>query len=184
MRNSGKSGLDFEKDIEATFDGYAKGHIARMGRMPVPTRIVGTRNGQPILGYAGRPPFDVYGFLVADGRMIGAELKKSQRQPRLPLVHPTSRGDGVLFHQIDALAALAQAGGIARIVWNNGGEVGVLTNAEIITALDIFEHALKSQGSGKDVPRGSKSIAWERFQAVDYTNLWGTVGIDWLLADK
>lgn len=180
--NTSGSGKDFENDIAATFQGYADKHVARLAIMPVPTKQVGVRNGMPTLIRNGKAPFDVYGFLSHDATMIGAELKASKRKARLPIVAPQKKGDGVQFHQLDALATLALAGGIARIVWSNGGEIGVLHNSEIIQAWRTYEHALTSELSNRTVPKGAKSIQWEMFKPVQFNLLTSTktVGPDWL----
>ena len=182
--NKGQSGRDFEKDIESTFVGYSKGDIARLAMMPTPTRQIGSRNGLPIMIRSGKPPFDVYGYRVRDGVMIGAELKASQRKNGLTLVAPDAHGDGLQFHQLDALASLARCGGVSRLVWNNGGEIGVLLSDNIMIAAREYEHVLKTKLAGKAVPRGSGSIPWERFEPVEYTNLWGVVGFDWLMVEE
>jgi len=149
--------------------------------MPRPTRVIGMINNRPNIVLAGKPPFDVYGYLYRDAITVGAELKASKRKTSLPIVAPDKSGDGIQYHQLDALAGLAQCGGIARIIWNNGGEIGVIRNDDIITAWTTYNHAFKSERSGKNVPFGSKSITWDVFKPVDYTAMWGTVGIDWLM---
>ena len=173
-------GREFEKRIEATFPFYAKAHIARLAAMPLPTRPVGLRDGRPAFTITGKPPFDVYGYLVAGGRMVGAELKSSQRATRLPIVPPGSKGNGLQFHQLDALAGLAQAGGLARVVWDNGGELGVLLGSEIINVWRVYEHVLKSQASGKDVAPGARSIEWDKFVQPGSTEI--AVPVDWLMS--
>jgi penicillin-binding protein-related factor A (putative recombinase) len=179
-RKDGRRGRggDFEDLIRQTFRGYSARQIARLDMMPCPTRIVGRSQGRPVMVLAGKPPFDVYGYRLQDGRMIGAELKSSDRKPSLPLVGPGKKGDGLQFHQIDALAGLVQAGGYGFIVWDNGGEIGVLTGSAITTAHRTFEHAWASEEAGKSAPRGSKSIPWDRF-ATEVT--WNEAGPDWLL---
>jgi hypothetical protein len=128
---------------------------------------------------------DLVGFpLVAI--MVGAELKASgEPETSIPLVKPKQDGHGIEAHQLDALALLARMGGIARIVWDNGGEIGVLRNEGILAAHAIFMASLASEdrGKGKGLV-GSRSIKWERFEKVDHAaNIGGTVTVDWLLAD-
>ena len=183
-----KPGADFERDIAATFKGYADGNIARLAMMPVPMAPTGFKCGssgkyRPTYSPKGKAPFDVYGYLLHDGRFIGAELKSSKREASLPIVKPGRSDPGIQFHQLDALAAVALAHGIARIVWHNGGDVGILTEDDIVTAWQVYEQALTSERADRDAPQGSKSIKWERFTPVEWTNLHGTPGIDWLRAD-
>lgn len=180
--NKGKVGLDFEKDVEDTFVAYSKANIARLAIMPVPTKPSGTsRSGAPLYVRSGKAPFDVYGYLVRNGIMVGAELKASVRKPSLRVIMPDSRGSGLQYHQLDALSGLAGCGGKSRIVWNNGGEIGVLTSESIMVAWRVVTKALQSEQSGRQVKIGAKSIDWALFTTVDYTNLHGTVGFDWLL---
>ncbi len=174
-------GTSFENLIEATFQAYYDAGIARLMMMPVPSKQVGLKNGMPMFVRTGKAPFDVIGYLMRDASMVGAELKSSVRKNSLPIVAPTKKGDGVQFHQLDALAGLAQCGGVARLVWSNGGEFGVLKDEGILVAWRTYLHAMKSEESGKNVPLGSKSISWDSFVRTDYTNLYGVVGIDWLM---
>lgn len=179
-RNSGK---EFEKEIIDTLPCYDSAGLARVMMMPVPTKQIGSRSGMPLLVRCGKAPFDLVGYALEDGRMIGAELKASDSKSRLPIVAPAKKGDGVQFHQLDALAGLARAGGIARLVWSNGGEVGVLTNSGIVTAHSTYCHALAADNSGRKAPKGSRSIEWEAFRPAltsDNDLIW----LDWLLLDS
>lgn len=174
---AGSAGADFERLIETTFQFYDGRNLARLAMMPVPTRQVGSRNGQPILVRTGAAPFDVYGYLVADGRMVGAELKSTVRKVSLPIIGPERTGSGLQFHQLDALANLAQAGGIARLVWCNGGGIGVLADMDLVNIWSIFCDAITSERAGRKAQQNSKSIKWERFETVDKD-------LDWLVLDR
>jgi len=181
---SQRMGASFEKEIERSFEGYSRGHVARLDFMPTPVRQIGMRDGVPMYVRTGKAPFDVYGYRLRDAVMIGAELKaNSHPQTSLALVGPEASGSGVQFHQLDALAGLAQAGGMARLVWDNGGEILVLTSAGIVTAWQAFTQALTSERSNRTAQPGAKSIKPENFTPVDYTNLNGIIAVDWLLAD-
>lgn len=169
-KNHGKS---FEKLISETFTLYARNSIANLMTMPVPTRVVGFENNRPKLVTCGKGPFDVIGYLIADARMVGAELKSSVRKSSLPIVGPGREGDGVQYHQLEALAFLAAAGGVARLVWDNGGEMGVLDGDAIQTAKMSYDQSLTSEQSGRSVKLGSRSLAWEMFRKIG--------GLDWLL---
>jgi hypothetical protein len=206
-RNIGK---EFEERIEPTFAAYAKANVAYLSFMPVPTRAV-MMQGRMVRVGNGAAPFDVYGFMPRSfggtpaykpsneyepdahftpstlvAVMVGAELKASgEPETSIPIVKPKGDGHGVEAHQLDALALLSRMGGIARIVWDNGGEIGVLRNEGILAAHAIFMASLASEDRGKGKGKvGSRSIRWERFEKVDpAANIGGTVTIDWLLAD-
>jgi hypothetical protein len=44
----------------------------------------------------------------------------------VPIVKPDKHASGIAYHQLAALALVARMGGMARIVWDNGGQIGVL----------------------------------------------------------
>lgn len=210
---SGKSrdvGQDFEERIEPTFDAYSKANRAYLAFMPVPTKAVMV-NGRMYRVGNGSAPFDVYGFVPrsfggepeyrpnneyeADpprrpvmnlAVMVGAELKAtSKHETSLSIVKPKCDGSGLEFHQLDALALLARMGGLARIVWSNAGEVGVLTNEPILAAHAIYMASLASEGRGMGRGKlGTRSIRWESFIKVDFANVGGSIVLDWLLDDK
>lgn len=197
-----RAGSDFEREIGATFDAYRGAEIAWLDFMPVPMAPAGQkerRTGQPLYRPSGTSPFDVFGWHAASGRFVGAELKSSQRKNSLPIVMPVlaadkdgrptmkSRGgDGIKFHQIEALRNVAACGGIARLVWCNGGEYGVLREEAICNAWSGAWDALRIEQAGKTRPRtGLKSVPWDRFERVDYAELTGANGsvgqvLDWL----
>ncbi len=182
-KDDGHRGRDFEKLIETSFDGYANAGLANLARMPIPTKVVGQRKGMLIFVQCGKAPFDIYGFTMAEARFIGAELKAGSRQESMAIVSPNVGGSGLKLHQLDALAEVAQAGGVARLVWDNGGDFGILTNSDIVLARDTFLHALTSESSGRKPQRGAKSIKWERFTPVDYANFGGVMAVEWLRFD-
>ena len=172
---------DFENTIAATFRVYAEKRKAVLAMMPVPIKQVGAKGGMPIYVRAGKAPFDVYGWEIGSGRMIGAELKSSGRKKSLPIVAPASRGDGLQYHQLASLAELVADGGHGLVVWDNGGEVGVLRGPALTNAFRTYEHAMKSGVSGRSVKRGSKSIPWGTFEVVEWTVLGQSVAPDWLV---
>ncbi len=177
-------GLQFEDEIEATFEAYDRAHYAQLMRVPVPTKIIGFKDNRPLIVLAGKAPFDVVGFMCHDATMIGAELKDTKLKNSLPVVAPGKHGDGLQYHQLSALASLAEAGGVARLVWRNGGAVGVLRREAILAAYRTYEQARQSELSGKSVPRGAKSIPWERFLQAGDAVLGGLPIVDWLEAKQ
>lgn len=176
-------GSDFEKSIGKGLKAYAAAGVAQMDFMPVPTAPAGVRSksGAQLRVLKGKAPFDVYGFtLDGDAHFVGCELKDSKREARLPLVGMGKKGNGVQFHQMSALASVAKNRGIARLVWCNGGEVGVLDNTGILQVWEIFLDADASTQSGRTPARGSKSIAWERFTPTKIKVFHGEPIEDWL----
>ena len=102
--------------------------------------------------------------------MIGAEIKAtSSRDKSLPIIGPGKKGTGLKYHQLNALAGLAEAGGISRLIWCNEGDIGVLASEDILVAYRVYEQAMQSEASNKDAARGAKSIQWERFKPCNYT---------------
>jgi len=182
-RDDGHRGRDFEKLIETSFDGYAAAGLAHLARMPIPTKVAGRRKGMLILVQCGKAPFDIYGYTIAEARFIGAELKAGGRKESMAITNPKVRKGGLQLHQLDALAEVALAGGIARLVWDNGGDFGILTNDDLVLARDTYLHALTSENSGRKPQSGAKSIKWDRFTPVDYANYGGVYVVEWLRFD-
>lgn len=190
-RANRRKGDLFEHQIEAGFDAYWRAGLALLAKMPVPTRVVGggSRSGPPKLVQCGTAPFDYYGMSLLDARFIAMEAKASVASTSLHIVLPRlegmkiteGKGRGVKFHQLEALAQIAENGGIARLVWNNGGEVMALTEHGIINAYDGAVAAWKIRQGGGEPERGTCSIRFEHFRPAD-AGTYGDVEIDcdWL----
>ncbi|MFP3422049.1 hypothetical protein R0K19_22020, partial [Bacillus sp. SIMBA_161] len=91
------------------------------------------------------------------------------------------KGTGLKYHQLESLAQVAENGGIARVVWNNGGEVLALTEKPIINAFDDVATAWKIMQGGGEPRKGALSIRYEEFEAVregSYGDV--TLQHDWL----
>lgn len=194
------NGSEFEKEIGASFEGYFREGVAHLSFMPVPTRPI-FKSGMMQRVQTGKAPFDVYGaarrrFIklkhvqgaelgvggVDVAVMIGCELKATSEPKRsIAIVKPKGDSAGVEYHQLFALSTLAKMGGIARVVWNNGGQVGVLREEKIIYAFEVYEQSrlLEERGKGKG-PHGSRSIAWEMFEPVNYERVGGVQCLHWL----
>jgi hypothetical protein len=176
----------FENEVGLSFPAYRILNIACLAFMPVPTvpSKARARNGMPYRVLSGKGPFDVYGYTCHDARFVGAEIKMSRkRRTSLPIIGPHQHGSGLQYHQLDALANLAENNGVARIVWSNCGEVGILHSRHINNALKTYEHAMKSLASHKTPPSGSRSILWDLFEPVDMTIQDGQAYLDWLKLD-
>lgn len=191
-----EAGNDFEKRIEPSFVAYAKIGRAYLDFMPVPTRVIGKRGGMkfPVRVADGKAPFDVYGYAPKAVQVgsatfdiavfVGAELKSSNEpQTSLPIVKPDNHAKGLAYHQLEALALVARMGGIARVVWDNGGEVGILGEAQILHHHLVYEASRRSEEAGRGKGKvGSRSIPWASFQKVKPTEpVGGAIIIDWLI---
>lgn len=175
-----RSGSNFETELERSFGAYLDAGIAVIAKMPVPMRPTGLRHPKfkvPLWMPAGKAPFDIYGHTMDTARFIGAEAKSdAKREPSLSIMSPDKSGHGIQAHQLFALDALAKAGGIARVIWSNGGEVGVIGGEKIMTAAAKYEEALKISKA----PLGSKSIRWKEFTVLAYSQVGNRITLDWL----
>jgi hypothetical protein len=199
------AGSAFEQSVGRSFEGYASQGVAYLDFMPIPTRAIRVPGFKGVAYVpCGHAPFDVYGHRprmvfrqpapngttinrpVQLAVMVGAELKTTKdHEKNLSIVHPESDSHGLEYHQLYALALLARMGGVARIVWDNGGQVGVASEDSIVLAYEVYEQSLASErrGNGKG-PRGSRSIPWTAFKPVDYGNVGGVICLDWLKVEK
>ena len=192
------TGVAFEKQIERSFEAYAKIGRAYLDFMPIPMTPCGIRHPHtkaPLYIPKGKAPFDIYGHAPVEtdatkdqkrlSLFVGAELKASNKpETSLAIVKPDAHASGLAYHQLAALALVARLGGIARIVWDNGGQIGVLGNDEVLAAHAIYEASLQTELRGKGRgPSGARSIRWENFRVVDFGNVGGVVCVDWLKLD-
>lgn len=160
----------FEKAIGETFQAYRSARIANLIFLHPPMRIGGMLGKVPCFVQAGRAPFDVGGMYYDDaGTVIGVELKETKdRDNALSIVHPDKKGSGLQYHQLAALVDVHNAGGVALVVWSNGGEVGVLTGDKIALAKLQYDQSLKAEIAGKVIAKGSRSILWGWFTSSKY----------------
>lgn len=188
-----KAGGHFEDKIGESLDAYAEAAIAYLDFMPLPMTPCGQRHPltkAPMYIPKGKAPFDVYGHkpthLERLGQVavfVGAECKSSsERETSLPIVKPLQHGKGLAYHQLDALALVAKLGGVARVIWDNAGEVGILDEAKIIHHHLVYSQSLAAEEGGRKPVMGSRSIPWASFQVVDYGFVGGKLVIDWLRA--
>jgi penicillin-binding protein-related factor A (putative recombinase) len=176
----------FELEIEQTFRAYQDASIADLMLLPVKTAPCGIRHPKtnaPLYMRSGKSPYDIVGVMHNDGRMVGVEIKSSRRKASLPIIMPGKQGDGLQFHQLESLSRLAAFGGIARVIWNNEGEVGVIKGAKIMNVFANANTALKVMAGGLSNPKpGLKSVKWDQFSPVAYRAV-GNSGVpipDWL----
>lgn len=152
---------DFEREIGSTLPLLALIGVAHLDFMPIPMRPLGPFGPGKSMVFVprSRPPYDIWGYMKGTARAVGVELKSTKnREDRLAIVGPTSDSSGLDYQQLEALATLAKNGGVARLVWNNGGDIGVLCNEQIVTTFEQYQAAL----SGGPAARGVKSIPFDR----------------------
>lgn len=158
----------FEKEIGNTFQAYRDAKQAGLVFLHPPMRIAGMLGRVPCFIQAGKAPFDVAGmFYDGDGTAIGVELKETKdHETSLSIVGPGKKGSGLQYHQLEALVSVHQGGGVALVVWSNGGEVGVLSGEGILLAWMQYNTSLKAEAQRKTPAKGSRSILWGHFKPV------------------
>ncbi len=181
-----ESTTDFEGEIRKSLLAYSEAGIASLDFLPVSTApYTKSRSdaGQPLRVVAGKNPFDIFGWMLDGAKFVACELRLSRsREERLSIVAPEENGMGLHFTQLDALAHAAMAGGLAHVVWSNGGELGVLDGPQIILAHTIYLPNLAAVKQNQ--PTGSKSIRWERFKPVEYDTVGIRVVPNWLTSPR
>lgn len=170
----------FEKDFEDKFPAIRKKTGAFLYRLYPPTKIGGMRGTMPCWIQTGRALFDVAGWLptplqTLDGKKvkanlaIGIELKETKDvHSSLRIVGDDGSGSGLQAHQLEALAAVHRDGGIARVLWNNGGVVAVLDGEEIAQAHFTYGVSVQAEKMRKKPALGSRSIPWSLFRRVEF----------------
>lgn len=168
----------FEKQIGETFQAYRDAKIANVYFLYPPMRAVGLHGHMPCYIPVGKAPYDIGGFFYdTTATTIGVELKETKdHENRLPIVGPHAKGNGLHYHQLEALVAVHKAGGLALLLWSNGGEIGSLAG-DMLTLVKVqYDASLKAEAAKKEVAKGSRSIQWGSFALVKHglndTPLW------------
>lgn len=157
----------FEKLIQKTFDDYA--NAAYLMILHPQMKCVGTRDGKvPLWVQVAKAPFDLAGFYLDNGRYIAVELKENaKRHSSLQIIGPGKKGTGLQYHQLEGLVTVHNAGGLAYVLWENAGEVGVVDGARLKAAKTGYDTALRAAAAGyPNGARGVKSIQWGNFKPV------------------
>lgn len=161
---------EFEKQIGNTFQAYRDSKTAGLVFLHPPMRIAGMLGRVPCFVQAGKAPFDIAGmYYDKQGTVIGAELKETrEHEHSLPIVGPGKKGNGLQYHQLEALVSVADNGGVALVLWSNGGEIGVLEGDAIRLAKVQYDASLKAEAAKKTPAKGSRSILWGLFKPVKH----------------
>ena len=169
---------DFEKEFDETFPTILKKTGAFLYWLHPPTRCAGMRGSQPVFVITGRALFDVAGWrpvkpepdLAPVAAAIGIEVKRNgDHHTSMRIIGEDGRGSGLQAHQLEALASLHRSGGIARVLWNNGGEIGVLDGEVIADVFMTYGVSVQAEKMRKSFAKGSRSIAWNLFRKIDLT---------------
>ncbi len=160
----------FEKLIGSTFQQYRNGKVANMVFLHPPMRVAGMMGRVPCFIQAGKAPFDLAGvYYDRCGTSIGVELKESKdHEYSLPIVGPGKKGNGLQYHQLEALVDVHEAGGVAMLLYSNGGEIGQLGGDQLVLAKVQYDASLKAEANKGHVAKGSRSIPWGWFRPVKY----------------
>lgn len=160
----------FEKQIGETFQSYRDAKTANVYFLFPPMRVAGLHGHMPCYIPVGKAPYDAAGFFYDEaGTSLGVELKETKdHENRLPIVGPGKKGDGLHYHQLEALVAIHKAGGVSLLLWSNGGEIGRLGGASLSLVKVQYDASLKAEAAKKEVAKGSRSIQWGSFELVKY----------------
>lgn len=153
------TGKDFEKLLEAVFQGYETRGIARIQKVDPPVRIVGPFGRKRVI-FLENPWLDYAGsWTEAGGRMLIIEAKSTE-EPSLEL------GDGgITKRQTDELTKWDRYGALTGIVWHHRGDVRVITAATLRVALAMGLKSFKWQHL-PPVPKGEGWVLWDVLGAL------------------
>ena len=181
----------FEKEFEEKFPIIQKTTGAFLFRLYPPMRVGAMRGSMPCWVQTGRALFDVGGWwplkLPDDapniathpqgnldlGSMvavaIGIALKSNKdAHYSMPIIGDDGTGSGLQAHQLAALASVHRNGGISRVLWNNGGIVGVLDGDRIASIHFNYGVSVEAEKLRMKPARGSRSIPWSLFRRIKW----------------
>jgi len=137
-------------------------------------RPIGLRGNMPVFAMVGSALYDIGGWTNENNavhRAVGIELKASTKfKQNIPIIKPESKGSGVQYHQLEALAALHRDGGIAGLVWNNGGVIGYASGEVLAAAFYDYETSRVCEEMKRPITKGVRSLSWQKFATVEGTN--------------
>lgn len=160
---------DFEKVMEKSAIEYLSAGIADMQFLWPKMQMTGQYIGKaPAFIQVGKAPYDMTGYFLDGARTIACEVKENgERKTSLAIQAPDKDGTGLKYHQLEALVRVHQAGGLASVVWNNGGEIGYLEGTRLVAAKAAMDTSLKAQKLGMpNAKEGRRSILWGNFVPV------------------
>lgn len=179
---------EFEKRVESKFSLIRQRSKAFLFWLFPPTRCVGMRGTCPVHVIVGRALFDIAGWIPTSGDFfgeaeavpplpsdqraaitVGIEVKENgDWHTSMRIIAEDGSGSGLQAHQLEALAAVHRDGGIARVLWSNGGQIGVLGGEEIAAAWFNYGVSVQAEKMRKEPAKGSRSIPWSLFTVIDF----------------
>lgn len=158
----------FEKKVELSFIEYSTAKIAFLQFLFPKMRMAGYIGKSPGFVQVAKAPYDVDGYYIGTGRYIACEIKENaDHHPSMRLIPPDKDGTGLQYHQLSALVAAHDAGGLAVLLWDNGGEVGILDGTRLAAAKSAIDTSIKAAKEGyPDGVKGLRSVPWGSFQPV------------------
>ena len=165
-----KRSNEFENYIQTGFAAIRQTTGAWLHWVNPPVCPIGMRGKMPIFAMVGSALYDIGGWTdntKARHAAIGIELKESGKYKNsIPIIKPEGKGSGVQYHQLEALAALHRDGGLAGLVWSNGGIIGYANGEVLASAFYDYEVSRVCEERGKPVTLGVRSISWKKFATV------------------
>lgn len=156
-----------EKLIEKSFDEYRTSGTAQLFIMYPKMRAAGMLRNIPAWIQVAKAPFDVAGYYMKYGRFIGVEIKENaDRRTSLKIIPPDKKGTGLQYHQLEALVNVHLAGGLAGVVWDNGGEWLWIDGSRLKAAKARMDQSLRAEKLGYPNERGARSIVVGEFAPV------------------
>lgn len=157
-----------EKAIERSFMEYESSNTATLMVLFPKMRPATSIKGRLMWVQVAKAPYDVAGFFHGSGRYIAAEIKETGKpQTSLPIIAPGGKGGGIKYHQLAALVDVHRRGGYAVVVWENGGQWGVMGGSALAEAKREYDLSVAAQRAGyPNTQPGARSLAWARFKPV------------------
>lgn len=159
---------NFEKVMEKSFDEYLSSNTAFLQFLFPKMRMAGFLGKSPAFVQTEKAPYDVDGYYLDGGLHIACEIKETaEHHHALSIIAPQKRGSGLQYHQLEALVRAHKAKAVAVVIWNNGGDIGLLDGSRLASAKRAFDESLKAEKQGyPNALKGSRSILWGNFKPL------------------
>ena len=153
------TGSDFQKMLEAVFEGYEKRGIAKLRKVEMPVKVFGPPQKRKVV-FLENPWLDYAGtWTEIGGRMLIIEAKSTESK-RLEIGE-----GGITANQMKNLQGWARAGAATSIVWHHRGDVRVIT-AATIRAAAIMDAKSFAWDHLQPTPKGEGWIIWDVLQVM------------------
>lgn len=193
IKDSGRSGLDFEAVLDEAHEAYRSVGLACIQRLPVPTVQAGRHHIGPTFGavirhshgrlrvLSKKQGFDYIGCFglsagpgerpwALAGRMIAVESKATTRETKsLPIIAAGSTGSGLAEHQLRGLVECYEKfGAVSVVIFRCPAGDMLITPDRLVSALQGFE-----AGGRRSIPVSAmlpvETVMWPGFgRIVDY----------------